>query len=428
MSSGRKVMAIALFAAIVSATGAQDGVTVDVTSHIEASVGAGILRDVAEVAPEMLGSSGRLDPVEYYGFSDRTEQTVFRTDLMTAISIRQPVGRATLFYDASVVAGHSPIGYWPRTTATVYPGPTGISVDVKPATWDGARFGATLGRFRMLDPTGFVLSHLADGLSLGLRWPRLYAGAGFGYIGLLDKYANNIRFSDDDIAELFEPSHYPAPPRAAGTLQIDYKDLARQDISVFGVTQIDFRTDGDQRSSWYGGLAGSGWIPGDGTHTTFLVIGGTWPDVEVGMMGGTDVVVPFDIGVPLEVETELTYASGQGANLSPFPALDSPPAGEVIAAEYTALFTALLSARIHLEPGFVAGHVDPELWAKAIVSTQTDGPAPAVGPYYGTEIGLKVPYQPVADVRLELLLGFHLGPVLATDTVFFSRFAVEIDL
>ena len=423
-----RLAAIALLAAIATVAAGQDRVTVDASNHFSASWSVGSLRDVAEVAPERLGSTGRLDPVEFYSFPDRTGQSVFRTNLVTAVSIRQPMGRTTLFYDVSVSAARSPIGYWPGIAMTGYPGPTGISLDVAPAAWDGPRFGVTVGRIAMRDPTGYVLSHLADGLTLALRWPRFYAGAGFGYLGLLDKYANNIRFSDGDIAELFDSSRYAAPPRAVGTLRLDYQDLARQDLSLFGVTQFDFRTDGAQRNSWYGGLDVAGWILGDARHTTFVVVGGTWPDVEVGMMGGTEVVVPFDIGVPLEVETELTYASGQGTNLSPFPALDSPLAGEVIAAEYTGLFTALLAVRFHLEPGLLTGHVDPELWAQTFVATRSDGAAPGIGPYFGTEIGLGVPYQVVQDVKLDFLLGVHVGPVPETDTAFFSRVEVEIDL
>lgn len=422
------MLLVVLLVAVASAVVSEDVVTVDVTTRFVTRGAIGALRDVAEVAPEKLGSTGRLDPVEFYGFADRAVQTLFRSDLLTGISIRQPIGPATLCYDASLVIDQSPIGYWRQTTLTAYPGPTGVSIDLLPATWNGPRFGATLGRVEMRDPTGFVLSHLADGLTLALRWPRVYVGAEFGYIGLLDKYANNIRFSDSDIAELFDPSHYFAPPRALGVLRVDYNDFYRQDISAFGVTQIDLRSDGEPRSSWYGGLVGNGWIPGEASHTTFLIVGGTWPNVEVGIMGGTEVIVSFDTVAPTEVAMELTYASGHGANLSPFPALDSPLAGEVIASQYTALITALLSARIHLEPGFVVGAIDPELWAQLLVGTHSDEAAPALGPYYGTEIGLKVPYQPVADVRIDLLLGVHIGSVLASDRAFFSGVGVEIDL
>ncbi len=62
----------------------------------------------------------------------------------------------------------------------------------------------SLGRFQFSEPTGYVLSHTADGASARLRFPRVVLQADAAYTGLLLNPASDIRISDEDFSEQFD--------------------------------------------------------------------------------------------------------------------------------------------------------------------------------------------------------------------------------
>ncbi len=102
----------------------------------------------------------------------------------------------------------------------------------------------TAGRALFRDPTGLVLNHRADGMSLRVSFPRFDVRLGAAYTGLLANPTSAVRLSQSDYRELDDDSVFFAPARAIGLI-----DLGSPNARFFVVAQFDLRRDdGDEAS------------------------------------------------------------------------------------------------------------------------------------------------------------------------------------
>ncbi len=101
----------------------------------------------------------------------------------------------------------------------------------------------SVGRFHFADPTGYILSHTADGASVNLLFPRLRIKLDGGYTGLLLNPSSDIRISDIDFTEKFdEDEEFFGPKRLFTQGQLTFTDLgALRRWVFFGLAQFDLR-------------------------------------------------------------------------------------------------------------------------------------------------------------------------------------------
>lgn len=136
----------------------------------------------------------------------------------------------------------------------------------------------SLGRFPFSDPTGYILSHTADGASLRLLFPRTRLQFDGAYTGLLLNPSSAIRISDRDFSEEFEEEDsFFGPQRLFTQGKITFADLGRlQELTFYGLAQFDLREDDGSSeliNSQYWGTLLSHRFGKNLYHDSFLTIG-----------------------------------------------------------------------------------------------------------------------------------------------------------
>jgi hypothetical protein len=102
----------------------------------------------------------------------------------------------------------------------------------------------SVGRFSFSDPTGYLLMHTADGVSVGLFFPRVHLQADAAYTGLLLNPSSDIRLSSVDLSEQAdEEENTFGPQRFFAKGQISFIDPGKRllDWVFFGLAQFDLR-------------------------------------------------------------------------------------------------------------------------------------------------------------------------------------------
>lgn len=128
---------------------------------------------------------------------------------------------------------------------------------------------ATAGRTRLVDPTGLIIDHPADGgiLRLSYPWGRFrLAGA---YSGLLLSPSSTIRISQTDYLEQSSDSEFFGPRRLIGLFDASYRGA-----TFFTVAQFDMRdkADGDSIDTQYFGLNVAGRLNDSVFGETLLIV------------------------------------------------------------------------------------------------------------------------------------------------------------
>jgi hypothetical protein len=136
----------------------------------------------------------------------------------------------------------------------------------------------SLGRFPFSDPTGYILSHTADGASLRFLFPRVRLQFDGAYTGLLLNPSSDIRISGIDFSEEFdEEDNFFGPKRVFTQGQIVFTDLGRlQELVFYGLAQFDLREDdgaSELVDSQYWGTLLSYRFGRNLYHDSFLTIG-----------------------------------------------------------------------------------------------------------------------------------------------------------
>ena len=151
------------------------------------------------------------------------------------------------------------LGNPPLAAVTAYPGPSGITFELPSQELVGLWFRAALGRLALDEPSGLLLvnpdalvpAQLVDGALLEFRFQGLYGSLGAGYLGLLDKRLNRVRFTAEDAAALADDTVYFAPPRGLAVLRLEADKLfLGQRAGFAALWQKDFGT-APTFDSWY---------------------------------------------------------------------------------------------------------------------------------------------------------------------------------
>lgn len=136
----------------------------------------------------------------------------------------------------------------------------------------------SIGRFPFSDPTGYILSHTADGATVRFLFPRFRVQFDGGYTGLLLNPSSDIRISSIDFSEEFdEEDNFFGPKRLFTQGEIAFLDLGRlQELVFYGLAQFDLREDdgaAELIDSQYWGTLLSYRFGKNLYHDSFLTIG-----------------------------------------------------------------------------------------------------------------------------------------------------------
>lgn len=102
----------------------------------------------------------------------------------------------------------------------------------------------SFGRFVFRDPSGRVLSHLADGFSMGVRYPSWNLSFGAGTTAFQLNPNSNVRMTEVDVADADDSDRLLGPARGLGLLQFGLPELFGAHALQAGITgQIDLRKD-----------------------------------------------------------------------------------------------------------------------------------------------------------------------------------------
>jgi hypothetical protein len=355
----------------------------------------------------------------------------FQDALSVTLELAQGAGRGLMSYRLGGEVQYTPQliapGAPPATALTAYPTESGITFELPPRGLTGLWFRAALGRLELSDPTGILLydpdalvaGQLADGFLVELRYQRFFVAAGAGYLGLLDKRLNRVRFTPSDDAELADPSVYFAPQRGLAILRLEAADLvAGQQVGLFGVGQKDFRPAPPTFDSWYIGAVARGPIALGFRHETALIGAISVPSgAETGFGLLLDTMVAYRIPVSFLNEAWLSvlWASSPGSTLAGFPALAGPAAG----GDFQEPLTDTLRVELGMDAAFTvppAGSVIRPAFAGRLLFRPSGQPpagysSPMAGGYVGIELELSARWEPVPGMRVAARTGALIAPV-----------------
>ena len=112
------------------------------------------------------------------------------------------------------------------------------------------------GRFRVADPSTFVINAPVDGLSVRLEYPAVRMELTGAYTGLQLNPVSNVRMTQADLLEENDDSATFAPPRAVGIVAIEFPELfARQTVSAAVIGQYDLRDAANSQETLSSGYA-----------------------------------------------------------------------------------------------------------------------------------------------------------------------------
>ena len=361
------------------------------------------------------------------------------------ISVAHALGPGVMTYQLGAGAAWLPqqvaAGQSRLAALAAYPEETGLSWELVPARVQDVWMKASLGRLELPEPTGLLLydptaihpGQLADGLLLELRYLGFYASVGAGYLGLLEERLNRIRFTPQDIAELSDPLHYFAPPRGLGVLRLEAdRLLLGQNLGLFGIGQLDFRSPGPTFNSWYVGTIVSGPIAAGFRQETRVVVAITQPsDASTGAGILASVTGAYRLPVSFLHETWLSvlWASGPEGGLSAFPQLAGPPAGSAFAAPLSDLVRMEAGVNSDLVAGPGGAVLSPSFQVRLLLTP--DGKIPAgfsfqpAGSYIGTEVEISASYRPLDDIGISALAG---GLITTAGFLPYVRLQAGVDL
>jgi hypothetical protein len=320
-------------------------------------------------------------------------------------------------YAPQRIAAGSP----PFSALTAYPLETGLSYELPPPGLIGLWFRATLGRLGLEEPTGLLLedptavheSQLVDGLLLEFRFHGYYGSLGVGYLGLLDRRLNRVRFTLQDDTELADSSQYFAPPRGLAVLRLEAEDLfAGQRVGLFGIGQKDFRGASPTFDSWYMGTVVSGPIAFGFRHTSSMVVAVTVTSPGTpgaGLLLDSKLAYRLPGDVLHEAWFSLLWASGEGGGLAAFPALAGPP----VSMDFAVPLSDIVSIELGIDATLA---IPPAVTPLRLAFTsqlllEPSGQLPSnfsfrtAGPFVGTTLGLSARYEPIEGLRFDARAG-----------------------
>ncbi|HTP57442.1 MAG TPA: hypothetical protein VMM82_00905 [Spirochaetia bacterium] len=339
--------------------------------------------------------------------------------LSASFQLSHPAGQGFLTYRLSGQASYAPQTISPGSPSvsalTGYPTTTGITFELPPPRLIGVWLRASAGRVALDEPTGLLLedpsalypSQLADGLLVELRFKGLYGSLGAGYLGLLGKQLNRIRFTAQDAGELADSSVYFAPPRGLAVLRLETDNLlAGQAFGVEVIGQKDFRSGASTFDSWYLGLLDRGPMISAFSHESVVVAALSVPSdaaAGVGLLLQEKLAWRVPVRYLNEAWFSVLWASGPSGPLAAFPALAGPTVSDAFPAGLTDIVRLELGVNAALPAAPAGAVLSPGFTARLLLrpsQTQLPGYTFSLGgPYVGTELELQAALSPLDGIR-----------------------------
>ena len=340
--------------------------------------------------------------------------------LSASFQLSHPAGPGLMTYRLSGQASYTPQEISPGSPSTSaltgYPTTTGITFELPPPRLMGLWLRASAGRVALDEPTGLLLedpsaiypSQLADGLLVELRFKGLYGSLGAGYLGLLNKQLNRVRFTTQDSVDLADSSVYFAPPRGLAVLRLEAENLfAGQAFGIEAIGQKDFRGGASTFDSWYLGFLARGPIASALRQESALVAALSVPsDTAAGLGVLVQEKIAWRIPVRYLNETwfSVLWASSPGGPLEAFPALAGPTVSDAFPASLSDIVRLELGVDAAL-PAAPAGAVLSPGFTTRLLLRPSQEQLPGytfslAGPYVGTELELSAALSPLDGVRV----------------------------
>ncbi|MFI5367676.1 MAG: hypothetical protein ACHQ1F_01555 [Spirochaetia bacterium] len=380
---------------------------------------------VAGQAPVTFGWQANLDTVNTLSDPGTGPEVDMLDSASLGFTLDHALGRGIMSYRLGGQIQYAPqriaAGAPAFSAITAYPVETGLSYELPPPSLIGLWFRATLGRLALEEPTGLLLedptavheTQLSDGLLLEFRLHGLYGSLGAGYLGLLDRRLNRVRFTPQDFMELADSSQYFAPSRGLAVLRLEAEDLfGGQSVGLFGIGQKDFRGAPPTFDSWYMGTVVSGPIAFGFRHSTSVVAAIAVPSPGqpgLGILLASQVAYRLPGNLLHEAWFSLIWASSQGGGLTGFPQLAGPP----VSVDFAVPLTDIVSIELGIDTTLA---LPPAVTPLRVAFTsqlllEPSGQLPAgysfrtAGPFVGTDLELSARYEPIEGLRFDARAG-----------------------
>ncbi len=315
----------------------------------------------------------------------------------------------------------------------------------------------TLGRFVFRDPTGTVLSHVADGVRIAQAGSAVEVELSGAYTGLLLNPSSSIRMSAADIAEDDDDDEHFGPRRILGQLELRLPDLpGRQRVAAALLAQRDLRDADDTEdtvNSQYYTLFGAGPLFANAYHSTFVTLAtlqterGDDDESLTALSAGTRLRYLREDWLASRFGIAVLYGSGPGDKLDRFLPITQPPTGTVFQPRIANLLT--FGASYALRPwiehsALTAQNVEFGAGARVFLRAQDDSGIETGGllagalvdpdsskRYLGTELELALRARLLPDLGASLTGGMFLpGDSLGDDAEpeYLARFELSLSL
>jgi hypothetical protein len=279
---------------------------------------------------------------------------------------------------------------------------------------------ASAGRFRFSDSTGRVISHLADGGRLRLRFPAFNMRLDAAYTGLQLDPNSDIRLTGADFADIDD--EFFGPARAVGIAEFVFPELLGPHTVRLGVTgQYDLRdaeTGEDTYHSGYYTLALEGPVAGGLYYNASGTLMQGTEDTkdgdsvdELGILGIARLRYFRESLLFSRLSLAGIYASADEGEFSPFRSISGASVGTVFSRPVSDLIYAEAgySLRPFANSGSAAARaVQTALTLRSFFSATEPEAAAADGQWYGNEVTLNIAARLFSDFGLALTGGVFL--------------------
>ncbi len=301
----------------------------------------------------------------------------------------------------------------------------------------------TFGRYRFSDPSGRVLSHLADGFGMGVRYPSWNLNFGFSTTAFQLNPSSSIRMTDADVADADDSDLRFGPGRGIGMIELGIPELLGAHGLRVGLTaQTDLRSpelDDETIDSVYYTLVLAGPVVGalyydlNATLMQARSTVGTEEEDTLGVQAGARLRYFAEQFLSSRAVLSVLYASGdKDDNISRFRPISRGSAGTVFTEKIEDLVVTELGFSLRpfsaMGNGAAAGIQTGVNWKSFFKATEltADDTAnlgvlePGEGQWYGNEIMLSISARIFADLGIGLSGGVFL-PITSEDLGVFGK-------
>lgn len=407
----RSVRAAALLALILLSAGptmAQEelGVGWDLGVVLEGAAGFGDLEAVALTMPAELGPDALLLRDDLLSAATYAPQTTAR--LRSEVSLRLGAGIPPTWGERPFearVAAIALLGFEGRPVVAA-PGESYLGYRFGAPSWGSPRFVVRAGRLLFADAHAALINQLADGASLAMRFPSVYASLGFGTTALVDEALFTPRALPKD-ADAYGDSLLRSPTRLLALARVEGALPAGQRIGLAAAWYDDPLAAGSM--IWHTDLAAEGRLAALFSLAHRTRVGLRFSPDGTGLAADARLTAGFD-PLPLSAVLSIRFASG-GESLARYLPLSPAPTGPILAIPATNLVSVGARATVEFARRPAAPVGTPvQAWIAGRVAFTAAGSS-----WTGSEATLGMELPLLADLSARFLAGVGWTPTGVKD-------------